>query len=140
MNAFTFDPTYLTVGLPAAVIGLLLGVLITWLVGKSRHKRMVEERESAFELANARLTQTFTELSNHSLQANSDTFLRLAEQKLETHQEKAKADLSEREKAVEALVKPINDALKASREQITELEKSRSEAYGGIKNQLGDAT
>ncbi len=136
MNSFTYDPAYLTIGLPAAAIGLLLGVLIAWLIGKSRHKRMVEERESAFELANAKLTQTFTELSNRSLQANSDTFLKLAEQKLETHQEKAKGELGEREKAVEALVKPIRDALEASQKQIAELEKSRSEAYGGIKSQL----
>jgi DNA recombination protein RmuC len=33
-------------------------------------------------------------------------------------------------------VKPINEALQASQKQITELEKSRSEAYGGIKSQL----
>ena len=136
MNSLTIDPLYLTIGLPAAAIGLLMGLLIAWLVGKSRHKRMVEERELAFELANAKLTQTFTELSNRSLQANSDTFLKLAEQRLDTQQEKAKSELSEREKAVEALVKPINEALKESQKQISELEKSRSEAYGGIKNQL----
>ena len=136
MNSFTFDPAYLTIGLPAAVIGLLLGVLITWLITRSRHKRMIEERESAFELANAKLTQTFTELSNRSLQANSDAFLKLAEQRLDTQQEKAKGELNAREKAVEALVKPIRDALEASQKQIAELEKSRSEAYGGIKTQL----
>ena len=136
MNSFTFDPAYLTIGLPAAVIGLLLGVLITWLITRSRHKRMSEERESAFELANAKLTQTFTELSNRSLQANSDAFLKLAEQRLDTQQEKAKGELNAREKAVEALVKPIRDALEASQKQIAELEKSRSEAYGGIKSQL----
>ena len=136
MNSFTFDPAYLMIGLPAAALGVLLGVLITWLIGKSRQKRMIEERESAFELANAKLTQTFTELSNRSLQANSDTFLKLAEQRLDTQQERAKSELSEREKAVEALVKPIQDALEASKKQIAELEKSRSEAYGGIKNQL----
>jgi len=136
MNSFTFDPAYLTIGLPAATLGLLVGVLITWLIGKSRHKRMIEERESAFELANAKLTQTFTELSNRSLQANSDTFLKLAEQRFDTQQEKAKGELSEREKAVEAMVKPIQDALEASKKQIAELEKSRSEAYGGIKSQL----
>jgi DNA recombination protein RmuC len=136
MNSFTFDPAYLTIGLPAAVFGLLLGVLITWLITRSRHQRMIEERESAFELANAKLTQTFTELSNRSLQANSDAFLKLAEQRLDTQQEKAKGELNAREKAVEALVKPIRDALEASQKQIAELEKSRSEAYGGIKSQL----
>ena len=136
MNSLTVDPLYLTIGLPAAAIGLLLGLLIAWLVGKSRHKQMLEARKSAFDLANAKLTQTFTELSNRSLQANSDTFLKLAEQRLDTQQEKAKNELNAREKAVEALVKPINEALKESQKQISELEKSRSEAYGGIKNQL----
>lgn len=136
MNSFSLDPVYLTVGIPAAAMGLLVGVVIAWLIGKSREKRMVEEREAAFELANAKLTQTFADLSNRSLQANSETFLKLAEQNLGTQQEKAKRELSEREKAVAALVKPIRDALEASQKQISELEKSRSEAYGGIKSQL----
>jgi DNA recombination protein RmuC len=70
------------------------------------------------------------------LRDNSDTFLKLAEQNLGTHQEKAKRELSEREKAVEELVKPIRDALAASHKQITELEKSRSQAYGSIRSQL----
>ena len=134
--SFTIDSLYLTIGLPAAAIGMFLGVLITWLIGRSRQRRTIEEREAAFELANAKLTEAFADLSNRSLQANSDTFLKLAEQNLGIQQEKAKRELSEREKAVEALVKPIRDALEASQKQIAELEKSRSEAYGGIKSQL----
>jgi len=136
MNSFNIDPLMLQIGVPAALIGLLIGVLITWLVGRSRQQRMLEEREAAFELANAKLTQTFAELSRQSLKDNSDNFLKLAEQNLGTHQEKAKRELSERENAVEALVKPIRDALQSSQKQIAELEKSRSEAYGGIKSQL----
>ena len=77
------------------------------------------EREAAFELANARLTEAFADISNRSLRANSDTFLKLAEQNLGTHQEKAKRELSEREKAVEELVKPIRSALDASHKQIS---------------------
>ena len=136
MSSFTIELVYLTVGLPAAAIGLLLGVLITWLIGRSRQARMDEERDAAFSLANAKLTEAFADLSNRSLQANSDTFLKLAEQNLGIQQEKAKRELSEREKAVESLVKPIRDALEASQKQIAHLEKSRSEAYGGIKSQL----
>jgi DNA recombination protein RmuC len=136
MNELPFDIVYLTIGMPAVALGLFIGVLFTWLIGRSRNQRMIEERESAFELANAKLSQAFTEISNRSLQSNSDTFLKLAEQKLDAQQEKAKSDLSKREKAVEALVKPIQDALTASQKQISELEKTRSEAYGGIKNQL----
>jgi len=153
MISVSIDPVYLEVGAPALGIGLLLGLLIMWVIGHQRRKRLLgeleqaaanlksqealqEEREVAFELANARLTQAFADISNRSLRANSDTFLKLAEQNLGTHQEKAKRELSEREKAVEELVKPIRDALDASHKQISALEKSRSEAYGGIKSQL----
>ena len=136
MIALEINPLYLMIGVPATLGGLLLGVLLTWLIGRSRQNRMNEERDAAFDLANAKLTEAFADLSNRSLQANSDTFLKLAEQRMETQQERAKGELNEREKAVEALVKPIRDALEASQKQISELEKSRSEAYGGIKSQL----
>ncbi len=153
MNPVSLDPVYLEIGAPALGVGLLIGLLIMWLVARRREQRLLDnlkqaesnlksqediqqEREAAFELANARLTQAFTDISNRSLQANSDTFLKLAEQNLGTHQEKAKRELSEREKAVEELVKPIRDALSSSQKQITELEKSRSEAYGSIRSQL----
>ena len=151
--SFSIEPAYLDIGLPALGIGLALGLLVMWLIARRGRNRLIgdidqmasrlknqealqAEREAAFELANARLTQAFADISNRSLRANSDTFLKLAEQNLETQQEKAKRELSEREKAVEDLVKPIRDALEASHKQIAELEKARSEAYGGIRSQL----
>ena len=97
---------------------------------------MQHERDAAFEQANSRLTLAFTDLANKSLKANSENFLRMAEQNLGTQHEKAKRELSERELAVENLVKPIKESLERSSKQINELEKSRSEAYGSIKAQL----
>ncbi len=120
MDTLTFDSVYFVVGLPAMAIGLLVGLLIMWLVGRGQQTRLQDEREAAFELANAKLTQTFAELSTRSLKANSDNFLLLAEQNLGKQHEKAKRELSEREKAVEALVKPITDALQSSQKQINE--------------------
>lgn len=153
MESLNLNPVYLEVGAPALVIGIVLGALIAWLIGRRRAEKLQRElsdlggrlksqealqteREAAFELANARLTRAFAELANQSLRSNSEHFLKLAEQNLGTQQEKAKRELSEREKAVEALVKPIREALDASQRQIAELEKARSEAYGGIKSQL----
>ena len=153
MESLNLNPVYLEVGAPALAIGILLGALIAWLIGRRRQEKLQRElsdlggrlksqealqteREAAFELANARLTRAFSELANQSLRSNSEHFLKLAEQNLGTQQEKAKRELSEREKAVEALVKPIREALDASQRQIAELEKARSEAYGGIKSQL----
>lgn len=146
MQDLLLYPGLLNVGGPALGLGLLLGGLIAWLVMRSRVIRLrnevrtqdslQQEREIAFEAARSQLTSAFSELANQSLRSNSETFLRLAEQNLGTQQERAKRDLSDREQAIEALVKPIRDALQASQQQINALEKARSEAYGGIKSQL----
>jgi DNA recombination protein RmuC len=148
-----FASPFLAFGGPALLCGLLLGIIITWLLARSRRNRLQHslqlletrlkdqdalqrERESAFEAATSRLATAFSELANQSLKSNSENFLRLAEQNLSAHQEKAKRELSERERAVENLVKPIRDAINQSQQQIAELEKARSEAYGGIRSQL----
>jgi DNA recombination protein RmuC len=146
MDPITINPLYLEIGAPALALGLILGVIITWLAARRKQLRLErqiktqealqQERETTFEAANAKLVQAFTDVSTRSLKSNSENFLQLAEQHLNVHNEKAKRELSEREKAVEALVKPISDALEASKKQINELEKSRSEAYGGIRSQL----
>ncbi len=146
MSPFTINPLYVEIGGPALAAGLLLGAFVAWLIARRGRQRLEaqiksqealqNERDTAFEAANARLVQSFSELSNRSLKSNSESFLQLAEQHLNVHNEKAKRELSEREKAVEALVKPIRDALERSNKQITELEKSRSEAYGSIRTQL----
>lgn len=146
MTPITINPLFIAIGAPALLAGLLLGALLVWLI--ARHKQrglesqiksqdaLQSERDGSLEAANARLVQSFSELSTQSLKANSESFLQLAEQHLNVHNEKAKRELGEREKAVEALVKPIRDALESSNKQISELEKSRSEAYGSIRTQL----
>jgi len=146
MNLITLDPLLLEYALPALLAGLVLGAVVAWLILRRRQvdlqkqiknqESMQQEREIALEAANAQLTRAFSELANQSLKSNSESFLRLAEQNLGTHQEKAKRELSEREKTVENLIKPIRDSLEASQKQISELEKSRSEAYGSIRSQL----
>ncbi len=146
MTSITLNPVYLEVGLPALAIGLALGIVIAVLVTR-RHRSELEariktqetleqERQQAFDSANARLSQAFAQLSHRSLRDNSEHFLRLAEQRLSVQNERARRELGEREKAVESLVKPIRDALDASKRQIDELEKARSEAYGSIRSQL----
>jgi DNA recombination protein RmuC len=153
MNTIQIDPLWIHFGGPALLGGLLLGAVIVWLIMRSRQKRLDNdiilletrikdqdalqlERDAAYEAATSRLATAFSDLANQSLKANSETFLRLAEQNLGAHQERAKRELGDREQAVENLVKPIRDALQQSQRQISELEKSRSEAYGNIKSQL----
>ena len=153
MKSIEIDPRWLEFGSPALLAGLVLGVFAAWLIMRQRRQRLEaenaelrdrikgqealqNERDAAFQAASGELARSFAELANRSLQSNSETFLRLAEQKMSVQNEKAKRELSEREKAVEGLVKPIREALHASQQQIAALEKSRSEAYGSIRTQL----
>jgi len=153
MDPLQIQPEWIEFGGPALLAGLLLGGLVVWLIARSSRRRLEDdnrlletkikdqdaiqaERDTAYEAATTRLATAFSELSNQSLKSNSETFLRLAEQNLGAQQERAKRELGDREQAVENLVKPIREALTQSQQQISELEKARSEAYGGIKSQL----
>jgi DNA recombination protein RmuC len=141
----------------AGAIGFALGLLIQFLIARATRYRLeseiairdaqlqneelrAAEREAALASAQESLANAFNELAHESLARNSESFLRLASQKLEVHQEKAKAELGEREKAVETLIKPIQDALEKTNLQIVELEKTRKEAYGSIASQLTTMT
>ncbi|HHQ15194.1 MAG TPA: DNA recombination protein RmuC, partial [Chromatiales bacterium] len=94
------------------------------------------ERESALRQAEERLAASFGKLAHESMTRQSDTFLRLATERLGKLQQQAKAELGERERAVAALIKPIQQALDQTREQISAIEKTRLEAFGNIRQQL----
>lgn len=102
---------------------------------KSQHA-LAAERRLTIEQAETQLAATFADLANKSLAHNSDSFLRLARQNLGLHQQRARSELSEKEQAIARLIKPIQEALDKTRQQIGEIEKHRHEAFGSIKAQL----
>ena len=128
------------------IISSLFGAVIAWLYFKNKikslnidicHKEeLLHERQNTIESATNPLREIFHEMANKSLQTNSENFLRLAEENLSKQQERSNQELKKSEKAVENLVNPINDLIKDSQKQNTEMEKSRSKAYGGIESQL----
>jgi DNA recombination protein RmuC len=153
MYSFEINPVWLEVGGPALAAGLVVGALIGWLIARRRTAELEEEledqerriltqeavaaeRRAAFDAARFDMVESLGNLTRQSLQSNSEQFLRLAEQNMARQQERAQASMSEREEAVESMIRPIREALKASQEQIAALEKARSEAYGSISAQL----
>jgi len=133
--------------------GVLLGALGYYLISRREQHRLerenaelsarfkagenlAAERTAALAHAEERLTATMGKLAHESLEKNSASFLRLAQETLGKHQERAKAELSERQKAVDELVKPIREALSQTHKQIGEIEKQRHESFGSIKAQL----
>lgn len=82
------------------------------------------------------LANTFNQLSNEALTRNNTSFLKLAEENLKRFQSEAKADLTSKEKAIEHLLKPINDTLNQTTKQIREIEKDRKETYGSLRTTI----
>ncbi|MBI2216580.1 MAG: DNA recombination protein RmuC [Candidatus Rokubacteria bacterium] len=92
-------------------------------------RRNVEDQRRLLDHARAQLADTFRALSADALSQTSGTFLERARETID-------AQLRHREQAVEALLRPLQDALRRAEEQVRELEKTRQQAYGGLEEQL----
>jgi DNA recombination protein RmuC len=82
------------------------------------------------------LTESFSHLSSQALKHNSEEFLKLAQENLKQFQAKAEGDLTQKEKAIENMVKPIKEALEKTEKQIRTMEHERKEAYGALNKHL----
>lgn len=124
----------------ATAIGLLQGRKIAQLRADNQELTMTlrlehqsnEQLDELLDQARFQLADTFSQLSNAALNQNNEQFLKLAEENLKRHQSEAKSELQTREQAIEQLIKPINDALNKTTQQINEIEKERKQSYGEI--------
>jgi DNA recombination protein RmuC len=103
-------------------------------------RRHAQEKLENLEKAREQLSQTFAALSSQALKHNSDEFLKLAQENLKQMHIKAQAELSQKEKSFETLVKPIKEALDKTEKQIREMEQARKEAYGSLHKHLETMT
>src|SRR5689334_815321 len=103
-------------------------------------EQLERERASALEHAMIKLTTDFDSVAGQSLRANSEVFLKLAREHLGMHQQAAAATLTEREKAIEALVAPIREALSKTEQQIGRIEKERAESFGSLRSSIESVT
>ena len=99
-------------------------------------KKLAEQQQQTHETAIKDMTNTFSALSGEALKNNSESFLKLAQDKLQQFQLHAQQDLNHREKSVENLVKPIKEALEKTEKQMHQIENDRKEAYGSLTQHL----
>ncbi|VAX12276.1 DNA recombination protein RmuC [hydrothermal vent metagenome] len=101
---------------------------------------MTLAHQQAQQQIREQLSDTFSNLSRQALKHNSDEFLKLAQENLKQFQSQAQADLGQKEKAIEHLIKPIQEALQKTEQQIQGMEKERREAYGALHTHLQSMT
>lgn len=152
-NIFDIPPIDSTVVFLAIALATLLGGLAVYLVQQSKlsklhaeaarleaelavERRRAVERIAALEEAREQLRETFGAMASEALKHNSGEFLKLAQENLKRFQSQAEGSLTQREKAVENLVKPIRDALEKTELQIRHMENDRKEAYGSLTKHL----
>lgn len=137
----------------AVALAALLGGLIVYLVQHRKQtdlraenarleaelaveRRRAEERIAALDEARDQLRATFGAMASEALKHNSGEFLKLAQENLKAFHVHAEGSLSQKEKAVENLVKPIREALEKTELQIRRMENERKEAYGSLTKHL----
>ena len=107
-----------------------------------------QERKSAVEKlrlldeAQQKLGDAFKALSARTLEAQGESFLRLAQAALEKYQESARGDLEKRQQAIHELVAPVKDSLGKLDSKLGAIEKEREGAYRELTLQvrsLGEA-
>ena len=135
--------------LAAGVIGYLLGTLraarraetLNAELSEARAKLAseTEQRARTTELlaqAESQVRAAVESASRTALNANSETFLKLAREVFGNDQVKANASLREREEAIRQLVEPIRAALVKQEAQALELERLRAESHGKLAGQI----
>jgi DNA recombination protein RmuC len=147
-NSFVWIVGALSLGL-----GVLLGALIVMWRSRKRsealhvelailkaklktEQQLEQERQQALNLTLERLKASFDSVAGQSLRSNSESFLQLAREHLGQHQQHATASLTEREKAIEAMLMPIRETLAKTEQQMQRIEKERAESFGSLKSSL----
>ncbi|HXD97030.1 MAG TPA: DNA recombination protein RmuC [Candidatus Acidoferrum sp.] len=113
-------------------IGDLRGALETERAGRAQAetrwdgaRQSLEEQKRLLDDARDRLTDTFKALSADALRQNQSSFL-----------EMASSQLGRRQEAIDASVRPLQEALTRYEEHVRALEATRQDAYGSLKEQL----
>jgi len=99
-------------------------------------RRASTERLESFKQASDELAEKFKALSRDALKDNSQSFVDLARAELGKYQEKAKGDLELRTRAIDQLVKPLQQSLEKVDGKINEMEKARAGAYSELREQV----
>ena len=99
-------------------------------------KSAAEEKAANLEHFQEKLPDLFRSVSLKVMQDNNRAFMDLAGTTMSKYFSAAASDLESRQKTINTIVKPINEALDRYDQHIRELERAREKAYGGLLQQV----
>jgi DNA recombination protein RmuC len=99
---------------------------------KEAHEARLEELHGARK----ELEDRFAALASGVLDKSAENFLKLASERFRNHERIARDELEKRKSAIENLVRPLSERLEKFDEKIKDIEQTRNEAYGAIRQQV----
>jgi len=133
------DARFIFLALLVLAIGLILG---RWL-SNIKHQKVVsqlntemEKKQDEFDQQMDQLQGSFSTLSQQALQSNNQSFLTLAREVFGKLQIQAENQLTDKEKNFSQMVKPIQESLQKTDEQLKRLEKDRAISETKLTGQI----
>ncbi len=99
-------------------------------------RRASAEKVALIAEAEKTLREAFSSLSSDALRRNNASFLELAKETLSQYRQQAVGDLTQRQRAIDAMVTPIRETLERFDAKIGDVEKARIEAYATLGEQV----
>jgi DNA recombination protein RmuC len=99
-------------------------------------RKAAQEKLDLLQEAQQKLSDAFKALSAEALKSNNQSFLELARASLEKYQEGARHDLTQRQRAIDELVKPLKESLEKVDGKMGLIEKERTAAYATLTEQV----
>lgn len=96
----------------------------------------LEEQKTFFDLTKSQLEQSFKVLASETLQTQSESFLRLAEERLDKKTVEAKGSFNEKVIEITKILNPVKESIQKLELGIDKVEKNRHEQFGRISEQL----
>src|SRR5260370_7158378 len=102
---------------------------------EAQRSNLTEQRRILDE-AQVTLKEAFQSLAGEALQASSRQFIDLAKAKFDSLQKEAEGDLEQRKVAIQAMVNPLETALRDLRPEVTRVESAKHETYLTLPNDV----
>lgn len=135
------------------VLGLIIGGIVAWVIASSREKQLRAvaeakylEAEKNLKAIEQQLSDKFSTLSLEALSKNSEQFLKLAKQTLNSQTVEGKKELDSKKELIDQSIETIEKTLTNMERKLADVEKGSIkistlvEHHAGITSKLQDTT
>jgi DNA recombination protein RmuC len=103
---------------------------------RQQHEELLVQLRTEHERGLAQMREAFSTLGTEALAKLQPQFLDHAAKVIETQQERAKGDLTQRQEAIATLLKPLEEMLRTYQSRLAQSETVQSTAIGEVRQQL----